>query len=86
MHVYQVSCACRKNKCLLKFNELQLDPALVRGISDMSHDEPTPIQAAALPTTPPQLLTTRDVVGGRRTGRLGWKRLRGTDGAAQVGG
>jgi ATP-dependent RNA helicase RhlE len=48
----------------LKFSDLQLDPALMRGICDMGFEEPTPIQAAALPPA----LAGRDILGSAMTG------------------
>jgi ATP-dependent RNA helicase RhlE len=64
VHLHQVSCACRKNQCLLKFTELQLDPTLLRGVSDMGFEKPTPIQAAALPPA----LAGRDILASAMTG------------------
>jgi ATP-dependent RNA helicase RhlE len=48
----------------LRFNDLQLDPALIRGISDMEFKEPTPIQTAALPPA----LDGRDIFASAMTG------------------
>jgi len=48
----------------LKFNDLQLDPALMRGISDMGFEQPTPIQTAALPPA----LAGRDILASAMTG------------------
>jgi ATP-dependent RNA helicase RhlE len=48
----------------LKFNDLQLDPALMRGISDMGFEEPTPIQIQALPPA----LAGRDLCASAMTG------------------
>jgi ATP-dependent RNA helicase RhlE len=48
----------------LKFADLQLDPALMRGISDLGFEEPTPIQTAALPPA----LSGRDILGSAMTG------------------
>jgi ATP-dependent RNA helicase RhlE len=48
----------------LKFSDLQLDPALMRGISDMGFEEPTPIQIAALPPA----LAGRDILASAMTG------------------
>jgi ATP-dependent RNA helicase RhlE len=48
----------------LRFNDLQLDPALVRGISDMGFEKPTPIQTAALPPA----LAGRDILASAMTG------------------
>ena len=64
MHLHKVSCACRRNQCLLKFTELQLAPALVRGISDMGFEKPTPVQTAALPLA----LAGRDILASAMTG------------------
>jgi ATP-dependent RNA helicase RhlE len=59
-----MTCVCRKNLCILKFSELQLDPTLMRGISDMGFSEPTPIQCAALPPA----LEGRDILASAMTG------------------
>jgi ATP-dependent RNA helicase RhlE len=48
----------------LKFSDLQLDPALLRGVADMGFAEPTPIQAAGLPAA----LAGRDVLASAMTG------------------
>jgi ATP-dependent RNA helicase RhlE len=48
----------------LKFTDLQLDPALMRGISDMGFEVPTPIQTAALPPA----LAGRDILASAMTG------------------
>jgi ATP-dependent RNA helicase RhlE len=48
----------------LRFSDLDLDPALLRGISDMGFAEPTPIQTAALPPA----LAGRDVLASAMTG------------------
>jgi ATP-dependent RNA helicase RhlE len=48
----------------MSFNDLSLDPALVRGISDLGFTEPTPIQEAALPDA----LAGRDVLAAAMTG------------------
>jgi ATP-dependent RNA helicase RhlE len=48
----------------LKFKDLPLDPAVLRGISDMGFIEPTPIQIAALPPA----LAGRDVLASAMTG------------------
>jgi len=48
----------------LKFTDLQLDPALMRGISDMGFEVPTPIQDAALPPA----LAGRDILASAMTG------------------
>jgi ATP-dependent RNA helicase RhlE len=50
--------------CPLRFSDLDLDPALLRGISDMGFSEPTPIQIAALPAA----LAGRDVLASAMTG------------------
>ncbi len=49
---------------LLKFADLPLDPALLRGISDLGFEEPTAIQAAALPPA----LAGRDILASAETG------------------
>ncbi|MFH1176197.1 MAG: DEAD/DEAH box helicase, partial [Acidobacteriota bacterium] len=48
----------------MRFTDLHLDPALLRGISDLSFTEPTPIQEAALPAA----LAGRDVLAAAMTG------------------
>ncbi len=48
----------------MRFAELPLDPALQRGIADLSFTEPTPIQQAALPPA----LEGRDVLAAAMTG------------------
>jgi ATP-dependent RNA helicase RhlE len=48
----------------MRFTDLPLDPALLRGIAGLSFTEPTPIQAAALP----QALAGRDVLAAAMTG------------------
>ncbi|MBN2798383.1 MAG: DEAD/DEAH box helicase [Deltaproteobacteria bacterium] len=49
---------------LASFSDLALDPRLLAAISRLGFDEPTPIQAEALPP----LLEGRDLIGGARTG------------------
>ncbi len=48
----------------MRFNDLDLSPALLRGISDLGFEEPTPIQRSALPPA----LAGRDVLGCAMTG------------------
>jgi ATP-dependent RNA helicase RhlE len=48
----------------MSFNDFSLDPALLRGISDLGFTEPTPIQEAALPDA----LAGRDVLAAAMTG------------------
>ncbi|MGE5236793.1 MAG: DEAD/DEAH box helicase [Acidobacteriota bacterium] len=48
----------------MRFSELPLDPALLRGIADMGFNEPTPIQEAALPPA----LQGRDLLAAAMTG------------------
>jgi ATP-dependent RNA helicase RhlE len=48
----------------LRFSDLKLDPALLRGISDLGFEEPTPIQTAALPAA----LDGRDILASAMTG------------------
>ena len=48
----------------MRFNDLTLDPALLRGISDLGFSEPTPIQRAALPPA----LDGRDLLACAMTG------------------
>jgi ATP-dependent RNA helicase RhlE len=48
----------------MRFTDLPLDPALLRGIAGLSFTEPTPIQAAALPDA----LAGRDVLAAAMTG------------------
>jgi ATP-dependent RNA helicase RhlE len=48
----------------MRFTDLPLDPALLRGIAGLSFTEPTPIQAAALP----EALAGRDVLAAAMTG------------------
>ena len=42
----------------MSFSDFSLDPALLRGISDLGFTDPTPIQKAALP----EALAGRDVL------------------------
>lgn len=46
------------------FDDFGLDPRIVRAVTDMGFENPTPIQTEAIPI----LLDGRDVVGGARTG------------------
>ena len=48
----------------MRFTDFPLDPALLRGIAELSFTEPTPIQAAALP----EALAGRDVLAAAMTG------------------
>ena len=48
----------------VKFNELGLDPKILRALDDMSYEKPTPIQAKAIPAA----LQQRDVLGIAQTG------------------
>jgi ATP-dependent RNA helicase RhlE len=48
----------------VKFNDLKLDPRILRGVSDLGFTDPTPIQAAALPSA----LDGRDVLATAETG------------------
>jgi ATP-dependent RNA helicase RhlE len=48
----------------LRFTDFQIDPAIMRGISDMGFEEPTPIQIAALPPA----LAGRDILASAMTG------------------
>ncbi len=48
----------------MSFSEFTLDPALLRGISDLGFTDPTPIQKAALP----EALAGRDVLAAAMTG------------------
>ncbi len=48
----------------MKFTDLELDPSLLRGIADLGFEEPTPIQAKAIPLA----LAGRDVLGCAMTG------------------
>ena len=48
----------------MSFNDFSLDPALLRGISDLGFTDPTPIQVAALP----EALAGRDVLAAAMTG------------------
>ncbi|MCG6963594.1 MAG: DEAD/DEAH box helicase [Acidobacteria bacterium] len=48
----------------MKFTDLQLDPALLRGVTDMGFEHPTPIQAAAMPPA----LDGRDILASAMTG------------------
>src|SRR5207247_9868219 len=45
------------------FNNLGLDPALVRAVNAIRHEAPTPIQRAAIPAS----LAARDVIGTAQT-------------------
>ncbi len=47
-----------------KFKELGISDTIIRSLSDMGFEEPTPIQAQAIPT----LLSGRDLVGQAQTG------------------
>ncbi|HVN74770.1 MAG TPA: DEAD/DEAH box helicase [Thermoanaerobaculaceae bacterium] len=48
----------------MSFNDFPLDPALLRGISDLGFTDPTPIQRAALP----EALAGRDILAAAMTG------------------
>jgi ATP-dependent RNA helicase RhlE len=49
---------------LTKFNELGLDPALLKALASQGYETPTPIQSAAIP----ELLKGRDLLGIAQTG------------------
>ncbi len=49
---------------MASFSDFPLDPGLLAAVQQLGFDEPTPIQAAAIPV----LLSGRDVVGRARTG------------------
>lgn len=48
----------------VKFNELGLDPKILKALNDMGYEKPTPIQAKAIPAA----LQQRDVLGIAQTG------------------
>src|SRR5690606_31094960 len=48
----------------MTFDELDLAPELVRAVKDLGYDEPTPIQAMAIP----EALAGKDVLGRAQTG------------------
>src|ERR1700722_5327620 len=48
----------------MSFDSLGLSPALLRALTDQGYTEPTPIQAAAIPT----VLAGRDILAGAQTG------------------
>ena len=48
----------------VKFNELGIDPKILRALDDMGYEKPTPIQAKAIPAA----LEQRDVLGIAQTG------------------
>jgi len=48
----------------VKFNELSLDPKILKALDDMGYEKPTPIQAKAIPAA----LQQRDVLGIAQTG------------------
>ena len=48
----------------VKFNELGLDPKILKALDDMGYEKPTPIQAKAIPAA----LKQRDVLGIAQTG------------------
>ena len=48
----------------VKFNELGLDPKILKALDDMGYEKPTPIQAKAIPAA----LQQRDVLGIAQTG------------------
>ena len=72
-----LKCACYKNMHTLflkvnlkeymetiRFDELELNPKILRGIKDMGFEEATPIQAQGIPA----VLSGRDVIGQAQTG------------------
>ena len=48
----------------IRFDELELNPKILRGIKDMGFEEATPIQAQGIPA----VLSGRDVIGQAQTG------------------
>ena len=48
----------------MKFDELELLPAILRGIREMGFEEATPIQSKAIPV----MMTGQDVIGQAQTG------------------
>ena len=72
-----LKCACYKNMHTLflkgnlkeymetiRFDELELNPKILRGIKDMGFEEATPIQAQGISA----VLSGRDVIGQAQTG------------------
>ena len=48
----------------MKFDELELVPAIMRGIKEMGFEEATPIQSQAIPV----MMEGRDIIGQAQTG------------------
>ena len=48
----------------MKFEELNLAPAILKAVLEQGYDTPTPIQAQAIPS----VLAGRDLLGGAQTG------------------
>ncbi len=65
--IYQylsITASERITNVYMKFEELNISPALLRGIQEMGYEEATPIQEETIPV----LLTGRDVIGQAQTG------------------
>ena len=54
----------RKQMETVRFDELELNPQILRGIKDMGFEEASPIQAQAIPV----VLSGRDIIGQAQTG------------------
>ena len=54
----------RKRMNTIRFDELDLNPQILRGIADMGFEEATPIQSQAIPV----VLSGVDVIGQAQTG------------------
>src|SRR5690606_36142267 len=50
--------------CFMTFDELNLDPALLKAVHEQGYDTPTPIQAQAIPA----VLEGHDLLAGAQTG------------------
>ena len=58
----------RKRMNTIRFDELDLNPQILRGIADMGFEEATPIQSQAIPV----VLSGVDVIGQAQTGNAGF--------------
>ena len=50
---------------IIKFDTLGLDPKILRAITEMGFEEPSPIQAKAIP----EVMAGHDVIGQAQTGQ-----------------
>lgn len=64
IHGYYFVSPCLPKKTIMKFEDLQLHPAILKALKDENYSEPTSIQAQAIPL----VLEKNDVLGSAQTG------------------